>query len=154
MGVCSGWACPTSSMATSTRSQSRSPSVRARTMASRRMSRSSGGSYTSPSCAMTTCSGKYQAQAGPAEASVAAPAQSATSRVGETLLDAEKLLPGDRVRSMISPTLTFQQRTVDELDVEDERSFRHVGLYADLKEVLRRARYPFQILPRTRRARA
>ncbi len=49
---------------------------------------------------------------------------------------------------------TFARRTVDELDIGDEGSFRHVGLYADLKEVLRRARYPFQILPRTRPPRA
>jgi hypothetical protein len=49
---------------------------------------------------------------------------------------------------------TFEHRTVDELAIGDERSFRHVALYADLKEVLRRARYPFQILPRKRPARA
>jgi hypothetical protein len=54
---------------------------------------------------------------------------------------------------MISPA-AFEQRTVDELDIGDERSFDHVALYADLKEVLRRARYPFQILPRSRPARA
>jgi hypothetical protein len=54
----------------------------------------------------------------------------------------------------MNPPATFEQRTVDELRVGDERSFRHVGLYADLKEVLRRARYPFHILPRTRPARA
>jgi hypothetical protein len=40
----------------------------------------------------------------------------------------------------------FLIRTVDELTVEDERSFRHVGLYSDLKEVLRRAKYPFRVL--------
>jgi hypothetical protein len=49
---------------------------------------------------------------------------------------------------------TLMLRTVDELAIDDERSFRHVGLYADLKEVLRRARYPFRILPRSRPARA
>jgi hypothetical protein len=49
---------------------------------------------------------------------------------------------------------TFEHRTVDELRIGDERSFRHVALYADLKEILRRARYRFQILPRTRPARA
>jgi hypothetical protein len=37
--------------------------------------------------------------------------------------------------------------TLDQLTIEDERSFRHVGLYADLKEVLRRASYPFRVLP-------
>jgi hypothetical protein len=40
----------------------------------------------------------------------------------------------------------FLVRTLDELTIEDERSFRHVGLYDDLKEVLRRAKYPFRIL--------
>ena len=49
---------------------------------------------------------------------------------------------------------TFAWRTVDELQVGDERSFQHVALYASLKEVLRRSRYRFQLLPPTRRARA
>jgi hypothetical protein len=49
----------------------------------------------------------------------------------------------------MNPTPPFEQRTVDELTIGDERSFRHVALYADLKEVLRQARYPFRILPRT-----
>lgn len=42
---------------------------------------------------------------------------------------------------------TFTRRTIDELEIEDEQSFRHVALYADLKQVLHRARYPFRILP-------
>jgi hypothetical protein len=42
---------------------------------------------------------------------------------------------------------SFDLRTVDELAIGDERAFRHVALYADLKEVLRRARYPFRVLP-------
>lgn len=46
---------------------------------------------------------------------------------------------------MASPA--FERRTLDELTIEDERSFRHVALYADLKEVLRRAAYPFRVLP-------
>jgi hypothetical protein len=37
-------------------------------------------------------------------------------------------------------------KTIDELRVEDETSFRHVGLYADLKDVLREARYTFRVL--------
>jgi hypothetical protein len=41
----------------------------------------------------------------------------------------------------------FEVRTVDELTVDDEGSFRHVALYADLKEILRRAKYPFRVLP-------
>lgn len=40
----------------------------------------------------------------------------------------------------------FVLRTVDELTIEDERSFRHVALYADLKEILSRAKYPFRVL--------
>src|SRR5258708_28234233 len=48
----------------------------------------------------------------------------------------------------------FTRRTVDELTIEDEASFRHVGLYADLKEVLRRAKYTFRVLPGGRHARA
>jgi hypothetical protein len=43
----------------------------------------------------------------------------------------------------------FERRTVDELTIEDERSFRHVAIYADLKEVLRRAKYPFRVLPKS-----
>jgi hypothetical protein len=46
----------------------------------------------------------------------------------------------------------FARRTLDELTIEDEESFRHVGVYADLKEVLRRANYTFRVLPRGRRA--
>jgi hypothetical protein len=38
-------------------------------------------------------------------------------------------------------------RTIEDLTVEDERSFRHVELYSDLKEVLRRDRYAFRVLP-------
>jgi hypothetical protein len=41
----------------------------------------------------------------------------------------------------------FTKRTLDELTIEDQNSFRHVALYADLETVLRRARYPFRVLP-------
>ncbi len=41
----------------------------------------------------------------------------------------------------------FGRLLLDDLIIEDERSFRHVGLYADLKEILRRDRYSFRILP-------
>jgi len=43
--------------------------------------------------------------------------------------------------------LALQTRTIDELTIDDERSFRHVGLYADLKEILRRDGYKVRILP-------
>ena len=46
---------------------------------------------------------------------------------------------------MAPPGLTT--RTIDELRIEDERSFRHVALYASLKEVLRRDKYVFRLLP-------
>jgi hypothetical protein len=43
--------------------------------------------------------------------------------------------------------LALETRTIDELVIEDEPSFRHVGLYADLKEILRRDRYRVRVLP-------
>lgn len=43
--------------------------------------------------------------------------------------------------------LAFDVRTLDELTIDDEASFRHVGLYGDLKEVLRRDGYRFRVLP-------
>ncbi len=48
---------------------------------------------------------------------------------------------------MATPGLTT--RTIDELRIEDERSFRHVALYASLKEVLRRDEYVFRLLPKS-----
>jgi hypothetical protein len=45
------------------------------------------------------------------------------------------------------PSHAVLERSIDELEIEDEASFRHVGLYADLKEVLRRAKYRFRVLP-------
>jgi hypothetical protein len=41
----------------------------------------------------------------------------------------------------------FRRLKLDELTVDDEPAFRHVGLYADLNEVLRRDGYTFRILP-------
>ncbi|MBX3228665.1 MAG: hypothetical protein KIT84_08435 [Labilithrix sp.] len=41
----------------------------------------------------------------------------------------------------------FTRLRLDDLTIEDEKSFRHIGLYADLKEVLRRANYGFRALP-------
>jgi hypothetical protein len=45
--------------------------------------------------------------------------------------------------------MKLEERSVDELRIEDEASFGHVALYADLKAVLRRAAYRFRLLPRT-----
>jgi hypothetical protein len=52
------------------------------------------------------------------------------------------------------PPARLTRRTIGELTIEDEESFRHVGVYEDLKEVLRRANYTFRVLPRGRHARA
>jgi hypothetical protein len=41
--------------------------------------------------------------------------------------------------------MRIRSLTLDELSIEDERSFRHVALYADLKEALRRDRYYFRV---------
>ena len=41
----------------------------------------------------------------------------------------------------------FSECLVDELNVDDEASFRHVALYAELKQVLRDAGYRFRVLP-------
>jgi hypothetical protein len=49
---------------------------------------------------------------------------------------------------------SIERRTVDELTIGDEASLRHVALYADLKEILRRADYPFRVLPKSRAPRA
>jgi hypothetical protein len=45
----------------------------------------------------------------------------------------------------------FERLTLDDLTIDDERSFRHVALYADLKSVVRRES-SFRILPRSRTA--
>jgi len=45
------------------------------------------------------------------------------------------------------PVPALRERTVDQLSIDDERSFRHVALYADLKEILLRDRYGFRVLP-------
>jgi hypothetical protein len=46
---------------------------------------------------------------------------------------------------MTKPAL--RSLTLDELEIDDERSFRHVALYADLKEILRRDSYRVRVLP-------
>ncbi len=46
-----------------------------------------------------------------------------------------------------NPVLSFSHCTIKELTIDDEKSFRHVSLYADLKEVLRRAGHTFRVLP-------
>jgi hypothetical protein len=41
----------------------------------------------------------------------------------------------------------FTLRTLDQLTLEDEPAFRHVGLYHDLKGALRRDAFAFRVLP-------
>ena len=43
--------------------------------------------------------------------------------------------------------LTFSECSIDDLVIDDEDAFRHVGLYADLKRILRGAAYRFRVLP-------
>ena len=47
----------------------------------------------------------------------------------------------------------FRTCTLADLTIDDERSFRHVGLYADLKQALEHANYTFRILPEVDRGR-
>jgi hypothetical protein len=47
----------------------------------------------------------------------------------------------------------FRERALGQLSIEDERSFRHVALYADLKEILVRDRYVFRTLPEEQQGR-
>ena len=44
-------------------------------------------------------------------------------------------------------TWQMQERTIEQLTITDEPSFAHVALYADLKEILRKDRYRFRVLP-------
>ncbi len=55
---------------------------------------------------------------------------------------------------MKRPSPSFRLRTIDQLTIGDEGSFRHVAVYADLKEALRVARYPFRVLPQASSRRA
>ncbi|MDP9152118.1 MAG: hypothetical protein M3O36_19510 [Myxococcota bacterium] len=42
----------------------------------------------------------------------------------------------------------FEERTVDELALRDERALESVGVYHDLKSILRRDQYVFRVVPR------
>jgi hypothetical protein len=46
-------------------------------------------------------------------------------------------------------TAALETRTIDDLVIDDEASFAGVELYADLREILRRDRYEFRVLPRS-----
>ncbi len=47
---------------------------------------------------------------------------------------------------MLTPVLTA--RSVDQMTIDDEASFRHVSHYGDLKKILRLQAYQFRVLPR------
>jgi hypothetical protein len=51
------------------------------------------------------------------------------------------------MRNAAEPAL--ETRTLDELVIDDEASFGHVALYADLKEIVRSDAYLFRVLPAT-----
>lgn len=46
-----------------------------------------------------------------------------------------------------SPDPAFTEHLLDDMTIGDEESFRHVALYADLKRVLRDAKYRFRVMP-------
>lgn len=43
--------------------------------------------------------------------------------------------------------MNFDDRKIDDLIIDDEKSFRHVALYGDLKQTLRQAKYTFRVMP-------
>jgi hypothetical protein len=57
-------------------------------------------------------------------------------------------------RGAVAAAVSLAERTIDELAIDDERSFRHVALYAELKEILVRDRYVFRVLPEASAGRA
>ncbi len=48
---------------------------------------------------------------------------------------------------MMPPAQNFLRQSLSNLRIDDESSFKHVGLYAELKRVLLSAEYMFRILP-------
>jgi hypothetical protein len=63
---------------------------------------------------------------------------------------------GTSLQSATVPQMTkssFDLATIDGLTIEDERSFRHVALYADLKHILKDTEYSFRILSGTSKGR-
>ncbi len=59
-----------------------------------------------------------------------------------------------RSSRLASESNALTRCTAGELEIDDESSFRHVGLYGDLKAVLIRAKYPFRVLPASHEGRA
>jgi hypothetical protein len=53
----------------------------------------------------------------------------------------------------MSNELSFDEREIDDLIIDDEKSFRHVALYEDLKKTLQNAHYTFRVMPKDSAAR-
>jgi hypothetical protein len=53
----------------------------------------------------------------------------------------------------MAKAVAFETKTLRDLTVEDEASFKHVALYADLKQELTRAAYTFRVLPESQAGR-
>ena len=55
-------------------------------------------------------------------------------------------MPTWYVPPILQPKTALGRRTLGELIIDDERAFAHIGLYAELKEVLKRASFAFRVL--------
>jgi hypothetical protein len=49
--------------------------------------------------------------------------------------------------------IAFDEREIDDLVIDDEKSFRHVAIYEDLKKTLQNAKYKFRVMPQHSAAR-
>jgi hypothetical protein len=49
---------------------------------------------------------------------------------------------------------SFERCTLDQLEIEDAKSFRHIAVYGDLERILRKSGYSFRVLPEPRWDRA
>lgn len=49
--------------------------------------------------------------------------------------------------------MTFDERKIDALVIDDEKPFRHVAIYEDLKKTLQNAGYTFRVMPKDSAAR-
>lgn len=47
--------------------------------------------------------------------------------------------------------IAFDEREIDDLVIDDEKSFRHVAIYEDLKKTLQNAHYTFRVMPKIQR---
>jgi hypothetical protein len=118
---------------------------------------------TDPLSAMAPCVGEHPSSHGaPRHGTRSSPesandprcieARDATTRLGAR--PARTPPTSCRETNMKRIKASLARRTLGQLAIGDERSLRHVALYADLKEVLRRAKYAFRLLPAARTDRA